>query len=344
MYVYTGKVRPTGDGRYEAYMIPPFQSNHASFLELLPTGDLLLAWFSGTKEGHSGVAIVVARLPNGTDQWTKAGVVSRRDGYSNQNPVLFYDNRTKILHLFHSQQPGSKLHLQARSSNLSAEYDAKIWTLNSTNLGSTWSPPYEQFRKDGSFDRNRVIRRLDGDWMLPIYYSVHEDKDQTSSIQRTSTGTSWTEYAIEGSNYLVQPSVIRPTPGKELLYVYMRDRRAQHIYKSESADDGKEWTKPEKTEFPNNNAGIQARTLMNQHIVLVYNPTTGPRHPIRISLSEDGGKTWPYYRDLESGDGPEYSYPCILQTPDEYIHVTYTFNRKTIKYVKFMEDWIKKKL
>ena len=171
MYVYTGKVRPTGDGRYEAYMIPPFQSNHASFLELLPTGDLLLAWFSGTKEGHSGVAIVVARLPNGTDQWTKAGVVSRRDGYSNQNPVLFYDNRTKILHLFHSQQPGSKLHLQARSSNLSAEYDAKIWTLNSTNLGSTWSPPYEQFRKDGSFDRNRVIRRLDGDWMLPIYYS-----------------------------------------------------------------------------------------------------------------------------------------------------------------------------
>ena len=148
---------------------------------------------------------------------------------------------------------------------------------------------------------------------------------------------------MKDSNYLVQPSVIRPTPGKETLFVYFRDRRAGHIYKSESADDGEEWSSPEKTEFPNNNAGIQARTLLNQHIVLVYNPTNHARHPIRISLSEDGGKTWPYYRDLKSGEGPEYSYPCILQTSDEYIHVSYAYNRATIKYVKFMEDWIKKK-
>ena len=146
---------------------------------------------------------------------------------------------------------------------------------------------------------------------------------------------------MKDSNYLVQPSVIRPQPGNSTLFVYYRDRRAQHIYTAESSDDGQTWTAPEKTIFPNNNAGIQARTLLNQHIVLVYNPTTADRHPLRISLSEDGGKTWPYYRDLETGDGPEYSYPCILQTADEWIHISYTFNRQTIKYVKIKEDWIK---
>lgn len=36
----------------------------------------------------------------------------------------------------------------------------------------------------------------------------------------------------------------------------------------------------------------------------------------------------------------EYSYPSVLQTSDGYIHVTYTYNRETIKYVKFMESWI----
>jgi hypothetical protein len=55
------------------------------------------------------VAIVVSRLPNGTDQWTSPIVVSQRKGYSNQNPVLFYDNQTNILYLFHTQQDAKKV-------------------------------------------------------------------------------------------------------------------------------------------------------------------------------------------------------------------------------------------
>ena len=88
-------------------MIPPFKSNHASFIELLPNGDLVLAWFSGTAEGESDVAIVLSRLPNGTDQWSRAAVLSQRKDFSNQNPVLFYDAKGKMLHLYHTQQPAS---------------------------------------------------------------------------------------------------------------------------------------------------------------------------------------------------------------------------------------------
>ena len=104
--VYTGKVRYTSDGRYKAYMVPPYDTNHASFLEVLPTGDIMLAWFSGKKEGYSGVAIVMSRLKNGSDQWSNATVVARRDDYSNQNPVLFYDVKGKVFHLYYSQNPG----------------------------------------------------------------------------------------------------------------------------------------------------------------------------------------------------------------------------------------------
>ena len=163
---FLGKVRPTGDGRYEAYMIPPFKSNHASFIELLPNGDLVLAWFSGTAEGESDVAIVLSRLPNGTDQWSRAAVLSQRKDYSNQNPVLFYDAKGKMLHLYHTQQPTSVtdgIHLP--------EYKATIWTLNSTDLGNKWSLPWEMFHKDGSYDHNRILLTLNGDWILPMYYS-----------------------------------------------------------------------------------------------------------------------------------------------------------------------------
>ena len=86
-----GKVRKTADGRYEAYLVPPAATNHASFLELLPSGDLLLTWFAGIAEGADNCSIVMARLPHKSDQWSNASLVSRRPGYSNQNPVLFLD-------------------------------------------------------------------------------------------------------------------------------------------------------------------------------------------------------------------------------------------------------------
>lgn len=69
---FDGKIRPNGDGSFVAYMIPPFQSNHASFIEVLPGNTLTLGWFSGKKEGANDVAIVLAEL-NTTEptQWSR---------------------------------------------------------------------------------------------------------------------------------------------------------------------------------------------------------------------------------------------------------------------------------
>lgn len=100
LYSYmAGKIRKTADGRYEAYMVPPAAANHASFLELLPHGGLGMAWFSGTQEGANNCSIVVAYLSSGSSQWSNASLVSRRSGYSNQNPVLFLDPTGQVLHV-----------------------------------------------------------------------------------------------------------------------------------------------------------------------------------------------------------------------------------------------------
>ena len=80
-----------------------------------------------------------------------------------------------------------------------------------------------------------------------------------------------------------------------------------------------------------------------------------PRAPLTVAISEDEGKTWLYMRDLEIGDGycltnnskeqlnREYSYPSIKQTPDDLIHISYTYFRQYIKYVQITEEWVKGK-
>ena len=133
-----------------------------------------------------------------------------------------------------------------------------------------------------------------------------------------------------------------------VLVQFIRDRRHQHIYSEASEDDVTFSSELEATSLLNNNAAIQATVLSSGNIAIVYHPTTSSRNPISISLSEDSGKTWRYTRNPEFEEGEaetkvEFSYPSILQSADGNIHVSYMYNRDTIKYTKLTEEWIKMK-
>ena len=60
---------------------------------------------------HTGAdlcSIYMARLPANSTQWSEATLLSQRKGYSNQNPVFYYDSKTGCLNLWHSQQVAVK--------------------------------------------------------------------------------------------------------------------------------------------------------------------------------------------------------------------------------------------
>ncbi|MBW6332448.1 exo-alpha-sialidase, partial [Pseudomonas aeruginosa] len=61
-----------------------------------------------------------------------------------------------------------------------------------------------------------------------------------------------------------------------------------------------------------------------------------PRAPMTVAISADGGKTWPWLRHLDEGDGycmtnnpqeklnREFSYPSIKQGAEGDLHIAYT--------------------
>jgi predicted neuraminidase len=51
-----------------------------------------------------------------------------------------------------------------------------------------------------------------------------------------------------------------------------------------------------------------------------------------VAISKDG-KTWEPLIELENEVGAEFSYPYVIQTADQKIHITYTWKRKKIKHV-----------
>ena len=56
------------------------------------------------------------------------------------------------------------------------------------------------------------------------------------------------------------------------------------------------------------------------------------RSPLNLAVSKDG-ENWTPVVTLESEPG-EFSYPAIIQGSDGNLHITYTWNRKKIRYVE----------
>jgi predicted neuraminidase len=355
---FDGQFRPAAPdstlaGTETAYLPALFASSHAANLLLLANGDLLCFWFSGAWEGESGVAIVMSRLPAGSNRWTQTQVIDQKPGKSYQNPVAFqsHDGRVWLLHTAQTANRG--------------QGDAQVWSLISTDNGITWTAPSLLFAEPGSFTRHPPL--LDASrWVLPVSFTPGAGLTGERSLNyaafelSTDEGKTWHECAVPGTNgLLTQPSVVHDKAGAYI--AFFRSLQSDWIYRATSAD-GCKWSHPQPTQLPNNNASVQAFRLRNGHLVIAFDNSgpylangrrvSGPRKPLSIALSLDDGKTWPWVRDLETGDTAtkewnsppghdEYSYPTVVEDARGRIVVAYSWQRSTIKVVRFSESWIK---
>ncbi|WP_327233338.1 exo-alpha-sialidase [Streptomyces sp. NBC_01317] len=76
-----------------------------------------------------------------------------------------------------------------------------------------------------------------------------------------------------------------------------------------------------------------------------------PRAPLTLSVSSDGGRSWPVRHDLATGDGycltnnsrdglnRELSYPSVVRTGDGALHIAFTHHRRTLTYLRLDPVW-----
>jgi predicted neuraminidase len=104
-----------------------------------------------------------------------------------------------------------------------------------------------------------------------------------------------------------------------------------------SNDRGRTWGEMTSTGLPNPNSGTDAVTLTNGKQLLVYNhkglrPVPQRRSVLNVAISEDG-QNWEAALVLEDTESAEFSYPAVIQTADDLVHITYTWKRENIKHV-----------
>ncbi len=304
--------------------------NHASSIAELPNGDLLVSWFGGSREGMPDVAVWVSRRPAGSREWARPEKLVDDPDYAAGNSIVFADSSGKVW-LFY---------LIKYAERWDAWEECKVFAVTSDDNGKTWSEPRVIQDGKGWVIRNNPVEIEPGRILLPVYTEDPPDSWMWISDDGFKTKEVVEVPAVAPGHY--QPAVA-PLGGDKMIMLARHYTVPGKIWVSISKDKGRSWFKPKLTGLPNPDSGISLIMLESGALLLAYNNSKWVRTPLTVAISDNGGRSWPWKKNLETASA-EFSYPYLIQDRNGIIHITYTSDsRKYIKHAEFNEAWLRSK-
>ena len=333
-------------------------------------------YFSEQRDKSDDVRIGGARKPSGTAAWEAPFVMHDTFGVSDNNPCMAIDRegRLWLIHPTLLGVPentwGSALvqyHVASEYGHAGAPawdregilvphpqgFDAALVERLLSEMGADLlgEERLERLRSEAEEAMADPLRRRLG-WMPRAHPLVRSDGALVVPLSNENfgipmmaitkdAGATWTMGNPVPGVGLTQPTLAEMEDGS--IIAFFRNGWPGHkVVRSESADGGISWSPPEQTDRPHTNAGLELIRLHSGRLLLVYNDNDpeGPRDRLAASLSEDGGRTWPWTRHLEDTPGGRFDYPSVVQGRDGTLHASYSFNLQTIKHVHFEEAWV----
>lgn len=357
----------------EFIFTPQSEHSHGSSIVALPNGDFLAVWFQGSGERTADdVRIIGARLEKGKTSWSKPFVAADTKGLPDCNPVVFLNSKGKLFLVWIAVQgnmwEGSIL--RTRTSTNYNNSGAPVWEWQDNILikpgkefeeeiqqkfkempelehgWAGYAPLYDDLIVEASKDKvNRSIGWMtrikplilgNGRILVPLYSdgynlsicAISDDDGETWKASKPIVGRG-----------PIQPALAVRKNGD--IVAYMRDSgdAPARVHKSISKDKGESWSYSVKTEIPNE-ASVELLKLNDGRWAFVGNDLNDGRYRVVLMLSEDEGETWKWKEYLENDNkqgGGSYSYPCLIQTADGLLHITYSSRtgetEKSIKHL-----------
>lgn len=317
--------------------IPQAPSVHAATITTLPDGDLLAAWFGGSREGAKDVCIYTSTWDHKQDHWAPARRMISADEASRElgryvkklgNPVLHCDRQGRVWLFYVTVSLGGW-----SGSSISYKY--------SDDLGYSWSES-ERLITTPFLNISTLVRGLpleldSGQLLLPVYHELLTKYGELLHLSRD--GQLLDKYRM-GEGETLQASIVARSERDLLAFHRSLGNPSARVLANRSEDGGASWTDPMPIDVPNPNASVAVARRPCGGLVMALNACETERRELSLAVSQDG-KTWRVVQTLPPHpDGSESSYPTLLANGSGEYHLVYTWGREQICHTHFNDAWL----
>ena len=339
---------PTARGapKYEVRKVSsgatPF-AHSASAVEL-PDGKLRAFWFGGSREGATDAAIYTAVYSPGAVSWADEAVVAtpasvQRDVHrwvrKLGNPVAVRDRGGRLVLFFVSVTAGGW-------------GGSSINVVTSEDNGARWSRARRlissPFLNLSTLVKGSALLYQDGQIGLPVYHEFIAKFGEL--LQLGAGGEVLGKVRMSSGRYSLQPVIVPRTASDAVGFMRYAGKPPGRVLLSRSADSGRSWTAPVKTELPNPNAAVDALRLEDGSLLMALNNDASERTHLSLARSRDDGQTWRILHQFvrpagaAAGQAAEFSYPRLLLARNGEFHLFYTVDKAEIRHVRFNRAWL----
>ena len=326
------------------------KSMHSATAIALPNGNLLSAWYAGTREGHTDVEIFSSVFNKQDQTWSQPRSILNRYQASDDlnryikkigNPVL-YRHPSGVTALFYV------------SVSMAGWATSQLNMMLSYDDGQTWHASKRlvltPFLNISTLIKNDVVTYQDGTIGITAY---HELIGEFSHIVRVDlAGNVIDSYRMTHGDHTIQPSLMVYDEQTAVSLFRDTSHDIEKVQRAVTHDAGKTWDAYTATQVNNPNSAVYGFVDLKGRSWMVFNDATRqsetPRNNLALAVSEDEGKTWRTVHHFEnpqhsSDDEGRYAYPWVLREADNF-HVFYTWNREKFKHIWLNQAWLEAQL
>ncbi len=179
-------------------------------------------------------------------------------------------------------------------------------------------------------------RLADGHWMMSRRSHDYKRTGVHFLIGGVDGLDQWESVPVLGSSD--QLSAEEPLwwrlPNDDLVALFRDNRKSGYLYRSFSTDQGRTWSQPVRTNFPDATSKLYGLRLADGRYVLVSNANPRKRDPLVLSVSDDGCV---FHTMAYLVGGRRVDYPHVLEH-DRHLLVAFAGNKQSIELLKVAID------